>query len=125
MTSPQPDDIKLTGEHRTPAEKEAIGYMLVNLSAPAGFGTWLAGRKLLGGLQMACSFVGLGATMYGFFQMVSHILQRGLQDHFATPGLVTALLGILIYLLVLGWSLFSGWRYLRQVQRSQRNLTQT
>lgn len=114
MTTPpepapsDPPEVQLTGAHRSPEEKKALGYLMANLSMP-GIGSWMAGRKYLGVLQLILAIIGQLYTLLGFFTMLAHIINYGTQDAFTTPGILTAFSGLGIFLLAWIWALFSSW----------------
>lgn len=105
---PEPPDVQLTGAHRTPEEKQALGYLMANLSMP-GIGSWMAGRKFQGAIQLLLAMVGQLFTLLGFFTMLAHILSHGTGDAFATPGIITAFSGLGLFLLAWIWALMSSW----------------
>lgn len=103
-----PPKVQLTGAKRSPEEKKAIGYLMANLSMP-GLGSWIAGRKYLGFLQLILAILGQLFTLLGFFTMLGHIITYGTGDAFATPGIVTAFSGLGLFLLAWFWALASSW----------------
>ncbi len=113
--SAAPPEVQLTGANRSPEEKKAYGYLMANISMP-GMGTWMAGQKYLGALQLLFALFGQLFTLLGFFTMLGHIIAYGTEDAFATPGILTAFSGLGLFLLAWLWALGTSWAGVQQAR---------
>jgi len=120
--SSQPDSgrgmIKVSASRRSLQEQMAISYMLTNLCGCPGLGTWLAGQRVLGAIQIVIAYAGMIASIWGCYTVFSYVFTHGLELGFRTPGFGMALLGIGVFFLVTAWAVFSGYMHWQRVKKT-------
>jgi hypothetical protein len=91
----------------------ARNYLLTNTLVLPGLGSWLAGERFVGILQMMLAFMGLGFISFWFVSFLIACLQTQTFPVDGGPHLLQGMLGVVLSLASWFWALGTSLRILR------------
>ena len=91
----------------------ARNYLLANLLVLPGLGSWLAGRRFAGVLQMALVFTGFGLVVFWFVAFLNACIQTEMFPTDGGPRLLQGALGVVLFMASWLWALGTSLRILR------------
>jgi hypothetical protein len=91
----------------------ARNYFLTNLLVLPGLGSWLAGRRFVGLLQVVLALTGFGLTCSWFVSFIGACVQTQAFPLDGGPQLRLGLIGLALFLAGWFWAIVTSLRILR------------
>ena len=91
----------------------ARNYLLTNLLVLPGLGSWLAGRRFAGVLQVVFAFTGFGLIVFWLVSFLGACIQTETFPANGGPHLLFGLAGVVLFTASWFWSLATGLAILR------------
>ena len=91
----------------------ARNYLLTNLLVLPGLGSWLAGKRLAGVLQVVLALTGFGLTGVWFVSFLGACIQKETVPWDGGPQFRLGLIGVALFLAGWFWAIVTSLRILR------------
>lgn len=97
----------------------AYGFLTTNLLVLPGVGTYLAGKKISGVVQIIIALIGITASIYGLYEVIHGFLKYKSNPImvFHEAGLWIMAAGCMIFFAGWIWSFVSGYSLIKEARR--------